>query len=138
MITIVKEFTFDAAHQLPNYNGKCSNLHGHTYKLQVGITGKVIDGMVFDFAELKNFVKDDIIEFLDHKYLNELSQDKFPHRNPTAENMVMWISKVLMETLEAMKEKSGFRYGTKMNPAIKLDFVRLWETPTSYAEWRAK
>lgn len=63
--TIVKEFTFDAAHRLEGYQGLCQNLHGHTYKLQVGIYGPVKneagaadDGMVWDFVKLKQAIKE--------------------------------------------------------------------------------
>lgn len=114
---VVKQFTFDAAHYLPEHPGKCRNLHGHTYKLEVGIEGFVDlkTGMVIDFGDLKQFVIP-IVEKLDHKCLN----DVYPL--PTAELMVLDIAVELSESFPA---KRG-----------KVEFVRLWETPTSYAEWR--
>lgn len=117
-VTIVKEFTFDAAHKLENHLGKCRNLHGHTYKLQVGVYGPVKnepgapdDGMVLDFDELKQAVKGEILDKLDHQYLN----DVLPFR-PTAENMAVWMVQVL--------RRAGLR----------VEFIRLYETPTSYIE----
>jgi 6-pyruvoyltetrahydropterin/6-carboxytetrahydropterin synthase len=124
MITVVKEFTFDAAHWLPGYNGPCSNLHGHRWTLQVGIQGTVQDGMVMDFSKLKGIVKQEIINPLDHHCLNEVPQDGFPTGYPTAENMVIWISRTLFERIS-------------LEDHVSLSFIRLYETPTSYAEWRA-
>ena len=122
-IETVKKFTFDSAHYLPGYNGKCQNLHGHTYILEVGIYGKIDEktGMVIDFGELKNIVKENIIDELDHKLINDIIS------MPTAENMVVWIH----EKLEGvMKTHRGF------GEIIRLSLIRLWETQTSYAEWR--
>jgi|SRR6056297_3493629 len=122
-ITVVKEFTFDAAHYLPEYDGKCKNLHGHTYRLQVGIKGEpdYFTGMVVDFVHLKSVVKRNIVNKLDHQYLNTLDTlPYFPFEVPTAETMVHWIVKVLS------------------NYWPHLSFVRLYETPTSFAEWRAE
>jgi 6-pyruvoyltetrahydropterin/6-carboxytetrahydropterin synthase len=114
----MKEFTFDAAHRLDNHEGNCKNLHGHTYKLHVGVYGPIInepgapdDGMVLDFAELKSIVKTEIIDKLDHQFINEI----LPFR-PTAENMAVWMVQVL--------RKAG----------LPLKFIRLYETPTSCVE----
>lgn len=117
-IMVVKEFTFDAAHHLPDYDGPCQNLHGHSYKLQIGVRGEVDKptGMVVDFSELKKVVNKEIINKLDHTYLNEVMGD-FPSYMPTAENMVQWIV-------------------SRLRRMYKLSFVRLYETSTSYAEWR--
>lgn len=116
--TIVKEFTFDAAHRLENHLGKCQNIHGHTYKLQVGVYGPIKsklgasdEGMVIDFTDLKNLVKSEIIDKLDHQFINDI----LPFR-PTAENMAVWMIQVL--------RKAG----------ISVRFIRLYETPTSYVE----
>ncbi len=128
-ITVVKEFTFDSAHYLPDYDGPCSALHGHTYKLQIGIKGPVIDGMVVDFVYLNRFIKNNLIDLVDHKYLNDLKfyTPHFPCEYPSAENMVIWIKSLLTKIIDILKEQS--------NKDIELNFIRLWETPTSYAEW---
>lgn len=120
-IEVVKQFTFDAAHYLPNYRGKCANLHGHTYILEVGIKEEPDQesGMVIDFGRLKQIVERNIIEKLDHQNLNEVDAPFFPTSMPTAERMVQWIVKVLRNFWPN-----------------ELSFVRLYETPTSYAEWR--
>lgn len=120
-INVVKFFEFEAAHFLPNYDGCCKNIHGHTYKLQIGITGDInhVTGMVQDFSTLKQTVKKAIIDHLDHKMLNEITLNNFPHKNPTAENMVVWMKGILENTL-----------------ACDIYLIRLYETSTSYAEWR--
>jgi 6-pyruvoyltetrahydropterin/6-carboxytetrahydropterin synthase len=119
-VLVSKEFTFDSAHHLHCYEGKCKSLHGHTYKLQVIMRGKVDHrGIVIDFADIKRIAKERIIDHLDHRYLN----DVLPPMNTTAENMVVWMYEQL---LSALKEEG-------LAPMIKLEEVRLWETPTSFA-----
>jgi len=114
MIAITKEFTFDAAHRLGWHKGKCRRLHGHTYKLQVSIKGPLNEnGIVMDFGDFKKFVEKEIINKLDHQYLNEIIE------NPTAENIVLWIVSRLSKI-----------------PIRGLTLVKLWETPTSFVEWR--
>ena len=117
-LMVTKVFTFDYAHQLPGYNGKCANLHGHTGILEVEVikTEAVIptyEGMIMDFSDLKEVVTRRILTFLDHQYINSFIPV------PTAENMVQWIVFQLEEEL-----------GTG------LQRVRLYETPDSYAEWK--
>jgi len=127
-ITVVKEFSFEAAHYLPGYNGPCARLHGHSYRLFIGITGKVdpVTGMVIDFSILKRGVTDSIISQLDHSSLNDVDIPGFPTAMPTAENMVEWI-------VDVLHGKSQFY----CRMFYWLSFVRLYETPTSYAEWHS-
>ena len=109
---ITKRFTFDAAHYLPNYVGKCKQLHGHTYTLEVTVEGDVDEftGMVMDFANLKYIVNTKALERIDHNLLN----DVIP--NPTAENILIWIM-------------------DKVKPAFNQELhMKLWETPDSYVE----
>ncbi|HEX9058876.1 MAG TPA: 6-carboxytetrahydropterin synthase QueD, partial [Clostridia bacterium] len=71
--TITKVFTFDCAHHLNEYEGKCKNIHGHTYKLEVTVKGPVQkNGLVMDFHDLDAVVENEILEMIDHKYLNEI------------------------------------------------------------------
>ncbi|BAL80941.1 6-carboxytetrahydropterin synthase QueD [Caldisericum exile] len=90
MFFLSREFSFDAAHRVIDYNGKCEKLHGHTYHLIVTITGDLKeDGMVLDFSILKKVVQEKVIVFLDHKYLNDVFE------NPTTEIVAQWIFKTL-------------------------------------------
>jgi len=119
-VLVSKEFTFDSAHHLHCYDGKCKSLHGHTYKLQVIMRGKVDSrGIAIDFADIKRIAKERIIDRLDHRYLNEA----LPPMNTTAENMVVW----MYEQLDTALREEGWL------PNVRVEEVRLWETPTSYA-----
>ena len=122
-VLVSKEFTFDAAHHLHNYEGKCKNLHGHTYRVILGISGYTDHrGIVIDFGDIKVMWKQ-IEAYLDHHYINET----LPPMNTTAENIVVWIYEQLTEALQKEKE----RYA-----GARIEFVKLYETPTSYAEAR--
>ncbi len=90
-----KMFHFDSAHSLPDYDGQCANVHGHTWHLTVSLDGVVdaVSGMVFDYVELKQIVEPIIAE-LDHENLNIIVL------NPTCENMVEFIGRRLREILE--------------------------------------
>ena len=119
-VLVSKEFTFDSAHNLHCYEGKCMHLHGHTYKLQVVMAGKVdYRGISIDFGDIKRIAKERVVDRLDHKYLNEV----LAPMNTTAENMVVWIYEQIHEAL--LEEQ--------LYPAVRLEEIRLWETPTSYA-----
>lgn len=125
-VLVSKEFTFDSAHHLHCYEGKCKNLHGHTYKVIFGLSGYVDDrGLLIDFSDIKDIWKKEIEIYLDHKYLNET----LPPMNTTAENMVVWIYEKMKEALE--KEDRQQKY-----QGARVEFVRLYETPSSYAEAR--
>ena len=81
MFKIAKEFSFDMAHMLDGHDGKCKNLHGHTYKLQVEVAGELVAegakrGMVMDYADLKTIVKTHILDPMDHAFIYDLKQSK--------------------------------------------------------------
>lgn len=127
VVEITRVFTFDAAHHLEDYVGKCHNLHGHTYKLELTVRG-VPDhrGIVVDFGDLKKIYQEFYEPFLDHKYLNET----LPIANTTAENMAIWF----FDHWEAAVRP--------VHPDVTPAWIRLWETPNSfvtlrYADWRA-
>ncbi|MBO2535834.1 6-carboxytetrahydropterin synthase QueD [Rummeliibacillus suwonensis] len=122
-VLVSKEFTFDAAHHLHCYEGKCKNLHGHTYKVVFGISGFTDDrGLTIDFNDIKNIWKEKIEIHLDHRYLNKT----LPLMNTTAENIVVWIYEKMAEAL----------HKKNLSNDARVEFVRLFETPTSYAEAR--
>lgn len=125
-VMVSKEFTFDAAHHLHAYDGKCMNLHGHTYKVIFGISGFLDDrGLMIDFGDIKDIWKNEIEIFLDHRYLNET----LPPMNTTAENMVVWIYEKMKDALNKDNRQQQYL-------GARVEFVRLFETPTSYAEAR--
>ena len=128
-ISVAKLFEFEAAHHLPNYDGACNREHGHSYKLAVTVEGDIDEesGMVMDFSELKRIVEETIVHKWDHQDLNEV-MIWYPMNGsmliPTAESMVVIIAKELKTAL------------SEYDPFLKLTKVKLWETSTSYAEWR--
>lgn len=118
VVTVTKEFTFDSAHFLRNYAGNCANLHGHTYKCQVTCAGeRNAQGMILDFQYLKTSIDNSVMAKFDHKCINEVV-----NYNPTAENMVADIARILQRELLHI---------------CKVTKVRLWETPNSFATWEA-
>ena len=120
-VFVTKEFRFEAAHNLPHYDGACSRLHGHSYKMQVTVSRYPLmtssdnaqDCMVLDFKELKSIVKENVIDKLDHSYLNDFWDI------PTAEVMVVSIFNTIKNLLPA---------------DVVIESVKLWETEDSYAE----
>lgn len=114
---LIKEFEFDAAHNLIHYHGKCERLHGHTYKLVVKLEGEPDkEGMIYDFVELKKLVKERVVDKFDHAYIN----DFLPQ--PTAENIAIFIWNELKDVLK--KDNS------------KLYEIEVWETKTSGIVYR--
>ncbi|HEU0026441.1 MAG TPA: 6-carboxytetrahydropterin synthase QueD [Ktedonobacterales bacterium] len=117
--TIAKEFTFDAAHSLPNSDGPCKRLHGHTYRVTVvargrthPLDGRAEEGMVVDFARIKEVFKRRVEARCDHQYLNE----SVPVERTTAELLAEWMLIEMREELPAVVS------------------VRVSETPSSWAE----
>lgn len=118
-MTIIKKFSFDAAHYLPSYEGKCERLHGHTYRLTVMLEGVPDrEGMVFDFIKLKRIVTETIIEKFDHSCLNDLLPC------PSAENIAVYIWREL-EPLVATDHS-------------RLSEIEVWETKTSGCRYRGE
>jgi len=91
-IKVIDEFS--GAHNLRNYKGKCEELHGHNWKVEVTVCKNTLNaqGMIMDFKDLKNALKR-ILSLLDHKYLNDIPS--FGKKNPTSENIAEFIYKKL-------------------------------------------
>ena len=121
IVYLTKEFTFDSSHNLYEYVGPCANKHGHTYKLRVKVYGNVDErtGLVLDFKELAQIVKENVIDVLDHKDLTYYF-DSLNGMNTTAENLSVWIYDVIKSKLPA---------------TVYMSKVTLWETPTSFVEY---
>ena len=131
-VRVVREFTFEAAHFLPGYDGPCAHMHGHSYRLQIGVTGPTdASGMVMDFKHLNEIVKNAVVNPLDHTILNESKLEGFPVLMPTAELMVIWIREKLTRLLFSSLLDV-------FNSPIRISLVRLWETQNSFAEWTAE
>jgi len=117
---IAKRVSFDAAHYLPNYAGKCRNMHGHRWVVELGIKG-ILDprtGMVVDFTWIKKVLGTVVTKKFDHTNLNNFFD------NPTAENIAKYIfGKIMNEWIQGPTEP------------IIAEFVRVWESEDSVAEY---
>ena len=139
MIRITKIFTFETAHVLYNYDGKCKNMHGHSYKLFVTVKGKPINdienpknGMVVDFGDIKSIVKSEIVDVWDHAVLvNALS----PHKE-LGDDLEQRGHKVIycsfQPTCENMLYAIASKIKSKLPEGISLAYLKLHETENSY------
>jgi 6-pyruvoyltetrahydropterin/6-carboxytetrahydropterin synthase len=122
MFEVSVEHTFAAGHALRNYRGKCENVHGHNYKVQVIVRGEKLDqtGMLADFVELKRLLRA-ISEPLDHVFLNDI--EPFTELNPSAENIAWYICEKLQE-------------GLRQDNPVEVAEVKVWETDIQSATYR--
>jgi 6-pyruvoyltetrahydropterin/6-carboxytetrahydropterin synthase len=141
IIKITKQFSFEMAHALRNYDGLCRNIHGHSYKMDITLAGQPLhdenspkNGMVMDFGDLKRLVNEEIISLLDHALVLNAKSDtqlievlKQNYENivtvdfqPTTENLLNFIAGKIQ---------------SRLPETVTLTCVRLRETDTSYAEW---
>lgn len=141
-LTITRIFSFEMAHALSNHQGLCKNLHGHSYKLHITLTGDIKhddtapdDGMLIDFGELKKIVNHYILNRFDHalvvynkapyaENLKKLAFERIEILNfqPTCENLIIHFARLLVMHLPEH---------------LRLHRLRLYETENSYAEWHA-
>ena len=141
IIRITREFRFEAAHALRGYDGPCSSVHGHSYTLSVTVTGHpIVDqdspklGMIMDFGDLKNLIRNNVIRQFDHSLILDSSLGKegavprnelfsnviFVDFQPTSENLLLDFAERIRKILP---------------PGISLHHLLLRETASSYAEW---
>ena len=142
-VRVTKEFDFEMAHALWNYDGACKNIHGHSYRLFVTIIGNPITdennvkfGMVLDFKDLKQIVYSNVIEIFDHSLIvykkangESLESVKKMYEKvfvfdfqPTCENLIIHIADIITP---------------KLPRSLTLFSLKLYETASSYAEWYA-
>lgn len=143
-IRITKQFSFETGHALYGYDGKCKNVHGHSYKLSVTVIGKpILDrsnvkfGMVIDFTDLKKIVKEEIVDQFDHATVfNETT----PHIELAKELKTRGHHVILVDyqpTSENMVIDFAQRIKNRLPEGIALFSLKLQETDTSFAEWFA-
>lgn len=143
-IRITKQFSFETGHALYGYDGKCKNVHGHSYKLSVTVIGKPIlnredvkFGMVIDFTDLKKIVKEEIVDQFDHATVfNETT----PHIELAKELKNRGHHVILVDyqpTSENMVIDFAQRIKNRLPNGIALFSLKLQETDSSFAEWFA-
>ncbi|MBK9192901.1 MAG: 6-carboxytetrahydropterin synthase [Crocinitomicaceae bacterium] len=142
-LRVTKIFDFETAHALWGYDGKCKDIHGHSYKLTVSIAGKQIEdssnpkfGMIIDFSDLKLIVKKEIVDVFDHCLL---VNGNTPHKNYA--EVESGFSKIMLctyqPTCENMLADMVSRLLKNLPAHIQLKKVTLQETSSSFAEWHA-
>jgi 6-pyruvoyltetrahydropterin/6-carboxytetrahydropterin synthase len=120
MFELSVEVSFSAAHQLRGYRGKCENMHGHNWKVQVSVMAEALNeiDIAIDFHDLKRLARE-VVAPLDHAYLNDIFP--FTEKNPSSENMAKWI-------FDSLKKKI-----TEDN--IRMSSVTVWESDTASATY---
>ncbi|OFY42280.1 MAG: 6-carboxytetrahydropterin synthase QueD [Bacteroidetes bacterium GWF2_40_14] len=136
---MTKEFRFEGAHALTDYDGKCRHIHGHSYRLFVTLKGTPLheanhpkSGMVLDFSELKSIVNKLIVDPFDHalilrKDARLVDEIMAAYQNvvvvefqPTCENLTVYFAGLIQKNLPEI---------------LELQSIKLYETPTSFVEW---
>ena len=143
-IRITKQFSFETGHALYGYDGKCKNVHGHSYKLSVTVMGQPITdntnvkyGMVIDFTDLKKIVKEEIVDVFDHA---TVFNKNTPHIELAKELKDRGHHVILVDyqpTSEMMVIDFASKIKNRLPKNIKLHAIKLQETDTSFAEWFA-
>ncbi|MBP2831162.1 6-carboxytetrahydropterin synthase [Aquimarina sp. U1-2] len=143
-IRITKQFSFETGHALYGYDGKCKNVHGHSYKLSVTVIGTPITdtshvkwGMVIDFGDLKKIVKEEIEDVFDHA---TVFNKNTPHVELAMELKNRGHNVILVSyqpTSENMVIDFAEKIKTRLPKNVTLHSLKLQETETSYAEWYA-
>jgi len=120
MYELMIETKFSGAHQLRGYQGKCENLHGHNWKVQVHVSAEVLNDIdiAIDFHDLKRYT-DEIVGQLDHAFLNDLFP--FTEINPSSENIAKWIFDSLRKKIE--------------DDNVEVSAVTVWESDTASATY---
>lgn len=143
-IRITKQFSFETGHALYGYDGKCKNVHGHSYRLDVTVIGTPIAekahvkfGMVIDFSDLKKIVKEEIVNVFDHA---TVFNKNTPHVE-LAKELEMRGHNVLLVNYQPTSEMMVIDFASKIKNRLPLNIelfsLKLQETATSFAEWYA-
>jgi len=143
VIRVTREFTFEMSHVLRNYDGPCRNVHGHSYRLFVTLSGTPVNddtspknGMVMDFTELKNIVMKKIVTLFDHSVVisRDFDREKMEMLTKTFGNTVIVD---YQPTCENLVKDFAQRLIDEMPEGVRLHSLKLYETAKSYAEWFA-
>ena len=144
MFYLTKIFHFEAAHALNGYDGKCRNIHGHSYEMRVTVKGMPLNepgnpknGMVIDFHDLKQIVNQEVVEKLDHSFIigNNMPKDFV---EITKKNFDKVVELPYQPTTENMLSDFAERIKKHLPQHVELYSVTLQETRDSIAEWRAE
>ena len=144
VIRLTKEFSFEAAHALEGYDGRCREIHGHSYRLYITIKGEPINdpdspkyGMVMDFGALKRIVNEQIIDRLDHSFMMR----RTPEAEQIAAEICSRFQRVILTDYQPTTENLLSDFAERLLGALPEDVelckLKLHETATSFGEWYA-
>ena len=143
-IRITKKFDFETGHALYVYDGKCKNIHGHSYKLFVTVQGTPITdtshvkyGMVIDFTDLKKIVKEEIVDKFDHETVFNKNTPHLELATLLSERDHDVILVDYQPTTEMMVIDFAEKISKRLPENISLFSIKLQETESSFAEWFA-
>lgn len=143
---ITKEIEIDMAHRVPSHNGKCRSVHGHRYRIEVGVDDKIViekgrsdEGMVIDFSDLKKIMMDEIDELYDH---NSIFSAEDPILNLVGEiqRVTMQPKKIIIVGFIPTAENLARHWYEVLEPKLQekdiaIHHVKVWETPSSTATY---
>ena len=138
MLTVTKIFNYEMAHALHRYDGACANIHGHSYRLEVSVTGPVITdssnpkcGMIIDFGDLKQIVQTAVLNLFDHA----LVLNSAMHATPLLQEFenIVWVD--YQPTNENLLLDFASRIRSLLPEGVVLVRLRMYETVGSFAEW---
>jgi len=145
LIRLTKEFSFESAHALAGYDGKCREIHGHSYRLFVTVAGSPSEreddpkrGMVMDFGDLKRIVGSEIVDRLDHSFVMRRTEENERIAATLGSGFRNVILVDYQPTCENMLCDFAARLRKALPESVRLHSLRLHETATSYAEWFAE
>ena len=143
MIRLTRSFGFEMAHALDGHDGKCKNIHGHSYKLKVTVRGNPLkdksspkNGMLIDFGDLKAIVNRHVCEVFDHALV--LMDDSDILSMIQGQNDLKIIPVPYSPTCENLLIDFALRLKDKLPPGVELYALKLTETASSYGEWFAE
>lgn len=141
---VTKELELDAGHRVPSHKGKCRHMHGHRYRVELGVDDKVInekgksdEGMVIDFSELKKVLIEEIEANFDHRFILYRNDQHLKFQFTDIQKEVFGIVEVdFIPTAENLAKHWYELCKVKLQQrGIKIKYVKVWETPSSTAKY---
>lgn len=139
-LKIVKKMSFHAGHQLPSHDGKCQNIHGHEYNIEVGVTGPLTisgssAGMIIDFYEFDEILQEQIHEPMDHAFLISGDEEILPWLEENNKKIYKIGAPTTVENIaNHLYMKLASYFDVKYGNLVELCEIRVFETPDTYAE----
>jgi 6-pyruvoyltetrahydropterin/6-carboxytetrahydropterin synthase len=134
MISITKEFNFETAHRISNHPAACKHIHGHSYRLLVTVSAKEIqeNDMIIDFKELKQIVKDKVVQTFDHALVLKRNEENTKIAKEIR-TKIFWMENE--PTIERLLDYIRIQIQNSLAEPVFLKKLKLYETASSFGEW---